>query len=110
MFEVPHSELPALTNCAVLACACCCLCLSRPGVASSIVGCRHEETTIDVVKRGERLIDRRPEKRSGRWGYFSAFQVLGDTAWFAASVALDTPLQYGSWIWTDTLGKLDASY
>lgn len=73
------------------------------GVATSIVGCVHETTGIDVVKRGERVINRRPGRPVQRWGDNSAFSLCGDRVWFAVSVALADNVQYGSWIGVDRL-------
>lgn len=77
--------------CALYRCAC-------AGVASSIVGCEHEVTRIDVVKRGERVVNRPPARPVLPWGKYSAFQVCDNRAWFAVPFAVSNSVQYGSWI------------
>jgi hypothetical protein len=51
---------------------------------------------ITIVKRGEG-----PVTRGQRWGGYSAWDSLDGMVWFAVPVALDTGLQYGSWISTE---------
>lgn len=76
----------------------CTLCFA--GVAKSVVGLHDAPPSIDVVKRGERVIDRKifsplfePE-----YGAYSAIEFVHGNIWFAVDVALDNEPQYGSWI------------
>lgn len=79
------------------------LCLT--GAAKAVVGCEGAREEITVVKRGEGLVNRpdtRPDPQSPqRCGYYSAWDSLDGMIWTAVPVALDTDLQYGSWISTE---------
>ena len=73
------------------------------------MGCGYSDysrPSIDVIKRGEVLVNRCGDCQdvtSQSWGYSCAIDVCDDTLWFAAPVALDNDVQYGSWIGTERL-------
>lgn len=64
------------------------------------MGCEGARGEITIVKRGEGLITR-DAVNPQRWGYYSAWDSLDGMIWTAVPVALDTDLQYGSWISTE---------